>query len=187
MVRGVVATLGMMAVCGLATRWIKVSLHMAFAALAGTALVLMRAPVGYALLLRCRRSRGRDSPCTGTRRSKSRSGRSSAPARRRRFITCDWQARSHSARRPGGRGGVSGGRRAKPRASSSLGPGPGTPDAYRDYLSKHQDARGAAFFVWLEEPRGLVGVVNLSEIVLRMAFGAPTSAITRSCPMRAVA
>jgi [ribosomal protein S5]-alanine N-acetyltransferase len=42
---------------------------------------------------------------------------------------------------------------------------PSTPDAYRDYLSKHQDSRGAAFFVWLESPRGLVGVVNLSEIV----------------------
>ena len=50
MVRGVVGTLGMMAVCGLGIRWIKVSLHMAFAALAGTALVLMPAPVGYALL-----------------------------------------------------------------------------------------------------------------------------------------
>ena len=51
MVRGVVATLGMMAVCGAATRWIKVSLHMAFAALAATALALMRAPIGYALLV----------------------------------------------------------------------------------------------------------------------------------------
>ena len=51
MVRGVVATLGMLAVCGAATRWIKVSLHMAFASLATTALVLMRAPIGYALLL----------------------------------------------------------------------------------------------------------------------------------------
>ncbi len=42
---------------------------------------------------------------------------------------------------------------------------PGTPEAYREYLSKHQDVRGAAFFIWLEEPRGLVGVGNLSEIV----------------------
>ena len=50
MVRGVVATLGMFAVCGIATRWIKVSLHMAFAALAATALALMRAPLGYLLL-----------------------------------------------------------------------------------------------------------------------------------------
>ncbi|MEO5741309.1 MAG: hypothetical protein ABIS29_12020 [Vicinamibacterales bacterium] len=51
MVRGVVATSGMMAVCAIATRWIKVSLHMAFAAFAATALTLMRSPVGYALLL----------------------------------------------------------------------------------------------------------------------------------------
>jgi hypothetical protein len=49
MVRGVVATLGMLTVCGVATRWIKVSLHMAFAALAAVALVLMRSPMGYAL------------------------------------------------------------------------------------------------------------------------------------------
>jgi hypothetical protein len=51
MVRGVVATLGMIMVCALATRWIKVSLHMAFAALAATTLALMRTPAGYVLLL----------------------------------------------------------------------------------------------------------------------------------------
>ena len=51
MARGVVATLGMLGVCGMATRWIKVSLHMAFATLAATGLALMRAPVGYALLV----------------------------------------------------------------------------------------------------------------------------------------
>ena len=50
MVRGVVATLVMLAVCAVATRWIKVSLHMAVATLATTGLVLMRSPVGYALL-----------------------------------------------------------------------------------------------------------------------------------------
>ena len=50
MVRGVVASLGMLAVCGVATRWTKVSLHMAFAALAATGLVLMKLPTGYALL-----------------------------------------------------------------------------------------------------------------------------------------
>jgi ribosomal-protein-alanine N-acetyltransferase len=43
---------------------------------------------------------------------------------------------------------------------------PRTPQAYREYLSKHEDQRGVAFFIWLEEPRALVGVVNLSEIVL---------------------
>ena len=42
---------------------------------------------------------------------------------------------------------------------------PSTPDAYRDYLSKHEDPRGAALFIWLDEPRALVGVVNVSEIV----------------------
>jgi len=51
MVRGVVTTLAMVAACTVATRWIKVSLHMAFATLAATALALMRSPVGYALLL----------------------------------------------------------------------------------------------------------------------------------------
>lgn len=51
MVRGVLATFGMMAVCAAATRWVKVSLHMAFAAQAATGLALMRSPVGYVLLL----------------------------------------------------------------------------------------------------------------------------------------
>jgi len=51
MVRGVAATLGMLAVCAVATRWIKVSLHMAFAALAATTLALMGSIVGYMLVL----------------------------------------------------------------------------------------------------------------------------------------
>jgi hypothetical protein len=51
MVRGVVTTLGMFAACAVATRWIKVSLHMAFAALAATMLSLMGSVVGYLLLL----------------------------------------------------------------------------------------------------------------------------------------
>ena len=42
---------------------------------------------------------------------------------------------------------------------------PATPQAFQDYLSKHTDPHGAAFFVWLDEPSALVGVVNLSEIV----------------------
>jgi membrane-associated phospholipid phosphatase len=50
MVRGVVATFGMMAVCAAATRWIKVSLHMAFATLTAVALALARSPIGYVLL-----------------------------------------------------------------------------------------------------------------------------------------
>jgi hypothetical protein len=51
MVRGVVATLGMMAVCAFVTRWIKVSLHMAFATLAAVVLAIMRSPAGFVLLL----------------------------------------------------------------------------------------------------------------------------------------
>jgi [ribosomal protein S5]-alanine N-acetyltransferase len=42
---------------------------------------------------------------------------------------------------------------------------PATAEAYRDYLSKHQEPRGAAFFIWVDEPRALAGVVNLSEVV----------------------
>jgi ribosomal-protein-alanine N-acetyltransferase len=42
---------------------------------------------------------------------------------------------------------------------------PGTPDAFREYLARRQEPRGSAFFIWLEEPGGLVGVVNLDEIV----------------------
>ena len=51
MLRGAAVTLGMMAVCAAATRWVKVSLHMAFAALAATSLALGRSPVGYALVM----------------------------------------------------------------------------------------------------------------------------------------
>jgi ribosomal-protein-alanine N-acetyltransferase len=42
---------------------------------------------------------------------------------------------------------------------------PQTPQAYQEYLSKHNDARGVAYFIWLADPRALVGVVNLNEIV----------------------
>lgn len=51
LVRGVAATLAMMAACALFTLWTKVSLHMAFATLAATTLAFMRVPIGYALLL----------------------------------------------------------------------------------------------------------------------------------------
>jgi hypothetical protein len=50
LIRGSLGTLTMFAVCALATRWIKVSLHMAFAALAATTLLLIGSPVGWALL-----------------------------------------------------------------------------------------------------------------------------------------
>ena len=42
---------------------------------------------------------------------------------------------------------------------------PGTPETFREYVAKRQSPRAAAFFLWVEEPRGLVGVVNLDEIV----------------------
>jgi ribosomal-protein-alanine N-acetyltransferase len=42
---------------------------------------------------------------------------------------------------------------------------PGTPETFRDYFSRQQDPRFAAFFVWMNDPRELAGVVNLSEIV----------------------
>jgi hypothetical protein len=50
-VRGVLATFAMLAVCAAATISIKVSLHMAFGALAATALALMGSAVGYILLI----------------------------------------------------------------------------------------------------------------------------------------
>lgn len=42
---------------------------------------------------------------------------------------------------------------------------PATADAFRQYLEKRQDPRGAAFFIWTNDPDELVGVVNLDEIV----------------------
>jgi hypothetical protein len=51
MVRGVAGTLGMFVICAIATKWVKVSLHMAFAALAATALALMGSMVGYFLVM----------------------------------------------------------------------------------------------------------------------------------------
>jgi membrane-associated phospholipid phosphatase len=50
MVRGIVITLSMLALCALITRWIKVSLHMAFATFVAAALALGRSPLGYMLL-----------------------------------------------------------------------------------------------------------------------------------------
>lgn len=46
---------------------------------------------------------------------------------------------------------------------------PVTPGAFRDHLGRQGGQRSAVFFLWLQEPRALVGVVNLSEIV-RGAF-----------------
>ena len=167
MVRGVVATLGMLAVCGVATRWIKVSLHMAFAALAATALALMQAPVGYALLLALpalawsRLALHRHTPLEVALGTFIGAGAGAAI----HYLMTDDGAftfgpgRSRTKRsfsRPSNEAARFIIRGCRPRD---------TPDAFRDYLSKQQDPRGAAFFIWLEEPRGLVGVVNLNEIV----------------------
>jgi len=50
LVRGVAGVLIMLAVCAVATRWIKVSLHMAFGALATTTLLFLGSPAGWVLL-----------------------------------------------------------------------------------------------------------------------------------------
>jgi len=50
LIRGLLVTGAMVAVSAGITRWVKVSLHMAFAAMAATVLTVARSPVGYALL-----------------------------------------------------------------------------------------------------------------------------------------
>ena len=50
LIRGVIGVLLMVAVCAAATKWIKVSLHMAFGALATTILISLGSPAGWALL-----------------------------------------------------------------------------------------------------------------------------------------
>ncbi len=50
LIRGTVGVLIMLAVCAVATRWVKVSLHMAFGALATTILLLLGSPAGWVLL-----------------------------------------------------------------------------------------------------------------------------------------
>lgn len=48
--RSAAGVLIMLAVCAVATRWVKVSLHMAFGALATTALLSLGSPAGWVLL-----------------------------------------------------------------------------------------------------------------------------------------
>lgn len=50
LLRGVIGGLALVLACALANRWIKVSLHMAFAALAATVLSLLPSIVGFVLL-----------------------------------------------------------------------------------------------------------------------------------------
>lgn len=49
LVRGIYGGLGMVIVCAAVTRWVKVSLHVAYAALAATILLLARSPAGWAM------------------------------------------------------------------------------------------------------------------------------------------
>lgn len=49
LIRGTVGVLVMLAVCAVATTWIKVSLHAAFGALAATTLLLLGSPSGWPL------------------------------------------------------------------------------------------------------------------------------------------
>lgn len=49
-IRGAAGTLGMLGACAIATRWLKVSLHLAFATLAVTMLLLLGSPIGWILL-----------------------------------------------------------------------------------------------------------------------------------------
>jgi membrane-associated phospholipid phosphatase len=50
LIRGVLGSLAMVAVCAVATRWLKVSLHMAFGTLAATTLLLLGSAIGWLLL-----------------------------------------------------------------------------------------------------------------------------------------
>jgi hypothetical protein len=50
LLRGGTVTLAMVAACAVATRWLKVSLHMAFGTLATTTLVLLGSAIGWALV-----------------------------------------------------------------------------------------------------------------------------------------
>ncbi len=166
MVRGVVATLGMMALSAAATRWVKVSLHMAFAALAATALALARSPIGYAAAACAAGARvvsacpaashaARGGPRHDHRRR--RGGRTAFPVTGEQVLI----RRGSLSDEPEFLAAVDRSRRLH---HPWVQP-PNTPAAYRDYLSKHQEPHGIAFFIWLEASRGLVGVVNVSEIV----------------------
>ena len=89
-----------------------------------------------------------------------------AAARLPRCTICDCAARPHSSRERCGRGGVSRGRRAEPRASPSVGAGAHDAGGVPRVLVEAPGSRAVSrIFIWLDEPRELVGVVNLSEIV----------------------
>jgi hypothetical protein len=50
LIRGAIGVLIMFAVCAVATKWVKVSLHMAFGAVATTTLMSLGSPLGWVLL-----------------------------------------------------------------------------------------------------------------------------------------
>jgi phosphatidylserine synthase len=50
LIRGSLGVFGLLAACAVATRWVKVSLHMAFGALAATTLLLLGSPAGWVVL-----------------------------------------------------------------------------------------------------------------------------------------
>jgi hypothetical protein len=50
LVRGLIVVAGFIVVAAFLTRWVKLSLHVAFAALSATALSMIGSPVGYALI-----------------------------------------------------------------------------------------------------------------------------------------
>lgn len=43
---------------------------------------------------------------------------------------------------------------------------PSTSDAFQGHIARRDGIRHATFFLWVEKPDGLVGAVNISEIVL---------------------
>src|SRR5687767_277787 len=49
LMRGLVVTLMMLLLCAILTRWVKVSLHLTFAAYSATSLLFFRSPVGWAI------------------------------------------------------------------------------------------------------------------------------------------
>ena len=51
LVRGIIVAAGFLLVAALLTRWVKLSLHVAFAALAATTLCLLGSAVGYVLIV----------------------------------------------------------------------------------------------------------------------------------------
>ena len=166
--RGGCRPLGMMALSGAITRWVKVSVHMAFAALAGNR-VGPGAIADWLLCccLCCRHSRGlgcvlqRHTPLEvvlGTIIGAGAGSCNTFPVTGEQVLI---RPRQPVRRSPS----------FSPRsiaAAGSIIPGcslrtPPLPIATTCRSTRNH--KGIAFFIWLEASRGLVGVVNVSEIV----------------------